>query len=347
MEPAGQPAKVSQREIAGRLGLSVRTVSLALNGHAGVAQATRDLVRAEAERAGLRARGRRRNAAIGVCVPDLNALNPMEWGNLVIQHAVEQGFAAVIQPTYNRPVEERRAADTFRKLGVEGVILTSSQIGVDFQRQLWHDGIPVVSWATRTARRVPARSEFPCVVVDHYAGAYQAVEHLVADCGLRDVVFLCGPAQSTSAQAKLAGYRDALTEAGCEPAEADPGSYDFRGGYEAAEKLMARRPRPAALFCYSDELALGALRYCHERDIAVPDELAIVGYDDIRIAQYSWPPLTTVHVPRDAFAKLTVRIIAERLWVGRDDPFELEPPYLRVRGTTPRPAHRRSAGGGR
>lgn len=334
---------VNQRELAARLNLSVRTVSLALNDHAGVSPATRDRVRAEAERLGLRARGRHRHATIGVCVPDLISLNPTEWGSFVIQHALEQGYAAVIQPTYNRPAEERRAADTFRKLGVDGVILTSSQVSLDLPRQLAQDGIPVVSWATRVGRDAKPQAEMPCIVVDHYAGAYQAVEYLVRECEYKRVVFLTGPSGSVSAKAKLGGYVDALADAGLTPTPVDPGTYDFRGGYETAERLMGRRPRPEALFCYSDELALGALRYCHERDIQVPDDVAIVGYDDIRIAQYSSPPLTTVHVPRDAFAELAVRVITERLWIGREEPFELEPPFLRVRGTTPRPSHRRQA----
>lgn len=343
---AGDFPAVNQRELATRLGLSVRTVSLALNDHAGVSPATRDKVRAEAEKLGLRARGRHRHATIGVCVPDLTSLNPTEWGSFVIQHALDKGYAAVIQPTYNRPAEERRAADTFRKLGVDGVILTSSQVGIDLPRQLAQDGIPVVSWATRVGRDARPEAEMPCVMVDHYSGGYQAVEYLVKECGYEQVVFLSGPVGSTSARAKLAGYSDALADAGVQPMVVDPGVYDFRGGYETAERLMGRRPRPAALFCYSDELALGALSYCYERDIAVPDEVAIVGYDDIRIAQYSSPPLTTVHVPRDAFAEMAVRIITERLWIGRDEPFELEPPFLRLRGTTPRSSQRRQRGHG-
>lgn len=332
---------VNQRELAQRLGLSVRTVSLALNDHAGVSPATRDKVRAEAEKLGLRARGRHRHATIGVCVPDLSSLNPIEWGSYIIQHALERGYAAVIQPTYNRASEERRAADAFRKLGVDGVILTSSQVGPELPRQLAQDGIPVVQWTSRIGRDARPVAEMPSVLVDHYAGAYQAVEYLVKECGYEQVVYLMGPTGSMSANAKLAGYTDALAEAGLAPTPIDPVLYDFRGGYETAERLMGRRPRPSALFCYSDELALGALSYCYERDIAVPDEVAIVGYDDIRIAQYSSPPLTTVHVPRDAFAELAVRIITERLWIGRETPFELEPPFLRVRDTTPRSKQRR------
>lgn len=331
-----------QKDLAERLGVSLRTVSLALNNRSGVAQNTRAQIQAEAERLGVQARGRRKHATIGVCVPDLISLNPSEWGNFVIENAIKEGYAVVIQPTNNAD-EQRRAADMFRKLGVEGVILTSSRVGSEFTGKMKEEGIPVVSWATKTSSNIEASGEAPCIVVDHYEGAYQAVRHLVAECGRRRVVCLRGPASSTSAEAKVMGYRAALAEAGLHPAPesasvVDPGSYDFQGGYEQMEKLWARGEKPDAIFCYSDELALGALRYCHIRGIHVPADLAICGYDDIRIAEYSDPPLTTVAVPRKAFAELAVRIIAEKLYMVQQTPFLLpgpdNRPYLRYRSTT-------------
>jgi len=337
--PDIDPDRPSQRRLAERLGLSPRTISLALNDRPGVGAATRDRVRREAEREGLMARRRALNLTIGVCVPNLISLNSTEWGNAVIEQASRRGYAVVIQPTGAPDGDERRAAEMFRKIGVEGVILTSSQVGEDFRAPMRVEGIPVVSWATRTTRDSALTAEPACIEVDHWAGAHQAVHHLVAECGRERVVCLCGPDRSTSAKAKLGGFEAALAEARLAPFDVvDPKRYDFQGGYEQLEKLWAPRNGPDALFCYSDEIALGALRYCHTRGIRVPEELSIIGFDDIRISEFANPPLTTVAVPRLQFAELAVRIIADRLYLTHHEPFGLggHRPYLKYRGTTSR-----------
>lgn len=134
--------------------------------------------------------------------------------------------------------------------------------------------------------------------MDDVAAARELTRHLI-DLGHRSIAFISGPESHVSSADRLAGYRQEMEAHGIafDPALVVAGDYSFQSGREAAAALLARSPRPTAIFAGNDDMAAGALATAHERDIAVPEELSIAGFDDSDLAKAVWPPLTTIRQP--------------------------------------------------
>jgi LacI family transcriptional regulator len=132
----------------------------------------------------------------------------------------------------------------------------------------------------------------------------QAVEYLIG-LGHRRIGLIAGPDGFRSAQERRQGFLDALARHGlvCPPERMAKGNYTFESGRTAAERLLETHPRPTAIFCSNDEMAAGALHAARQRDIAVPDRLSLVGFDDTAIAAHIWPALTTVRWPIRVMAR--------------------------------------------
>lgn len=163
--------------------------------------------------------------------------------------------------------------------------------------------------------RPPLRN-MDAVLCDDAAAAYEATRHLVK-LGHERIALLRGPARHPFARAMLAGYRRALQEAAVPLREdvALEAAMTPAGGYEATERLLKLAPRPTAIFT-NDDMAIGALRALHAHGLRVPDDVALVGYDDIEYAAHTIPPLTTVAVPKDGMGRLAVRKAIAQLEEG-------------------------------
>jgi LacI family transcriptional regulator len=164
--------------------------------------------------------------------------------------------------------------------------------------------------------RPPIR-DVDAVVCDDAVGAYEATRHLVK-LGHRRIALIRGPARHPFSRALTRGYRRALHEAGMPIREGNVVEAPLRpeGGYEAAEALLKGLSRPTAIFS-NDDVAIGALRAIHDRGLAVPDDIALVGYDDIEYAAHTTPPLTTVAVPKEEMGRLAVRQAIAQMEQGR------------------------------
>ncbi len=157
-------------------------------------------------------------------------------------------------------------------------------------------------------------SKFDSVKIDNYYGAYAAVEYLVEK-GYKKIAHIRGIQASMMAVKRKEAYEDCLKAHGFEykeEYEAD-GYYQLEGGYSAMEKLMNLSDRPDAVFCANDMSAIGALRYLIEHDYKVPEDMALVGYDDITVAPLVTPPLTTVRQPVMELAKIATQVLLERM----------------------------------
>ncbi|MHA6720015.1 LacI family DNA-binding transcriptional regulator [Sphingomonas sp. RS6] len=134
--------------------------------------------------------------------------------------------------------------------------------------------------------------------MDDIAAAREIVRHLI-DQGHRSIGFISGPESHVSSADRLAGYRAELAAHGIafDPALVVAGDYSFASGGQAARAMLARDPRPTAIFAGNDDMAAGALAAAHESDVAVPDALSIAGFDDSDLARAVWPPLTTIRQP--------------------------------------------------
>jgi LacI family transcriptional regulator len=237
---------------------------------------------------------------------------------------------------------------------VDGLLVMAPEVSSASLATALPDGLPVV-----ILNAAPTPGVAAAVTVDNMGGTRAVVRHLV-ELGHESVAFITGPARNADAAARLRGYRAAMRAAGLAIPESHVMHGDFteEGGWRAAREFIARRdPRITAIFAANDAMAVGAMLALHEAGIDVPGEMSVVGFDDIPIARYVTPALTTVRVAIDMLgaraASLLFRALADPVMSG-DAHREVIPAELVVRqssGPPPPPpsppasTHKRSSSG--
>jgi DNA-binding LacI/PurR family transcriptional regulator len=224
-----------------------------------------------------------------------------------------------LSASHHDPEQEMAVIESFHRRRVDGILIESSRISSAYAERLARINVPTVL--------INGQSESPAhvmhtVAVDDYSGARMAVEHLLA-LGHRTIGYLGVSNRPRSNTRRFEGYRDALLAAGapfCEcavvlPALNDAAQIDdVAVGQSALGRLIAAEV--TAVFCYNDMLAIGALMACRTRGIIVPGDLSVVGFDDVRLAQFVAPTLTTVHQPKVELGELAMQkllaLLAER-----------------------------------
>ena len=298
-------AHPSVRDVAERAGVSVGTVSHALNHPERVADSTLERVRAAIDELGfVRSETARRlrhggSSLVGVLVHDIS--NPFftEAARGIEDRLREDNRVPMLGSTDSDPDRERELMSLLAGLDVRGVIVTPSTSTLDNLAVLAGRGIRIV-----LMDHPPISEELPTVSGDDVAGARAAVAHLV-EFGHRRIGFVNGPLSVRQSIDRRDGVLAALSEAGLDPAEvlreveaASGGQgYTADAGAVGAAELLRADPPPSALFCANDQLAIGAMREIRRRGLTIPDDVAIVGYDDVDIASELITPLTSVHVP--------------------------------------------------
>ena len=333
MRPAA--ARVTIRDVARRAGVSQPTASLVLGNHpsARVAATTRERVMAAAAELGYRpnvvarslARGR--SYALGIIVPDLRNPFFVDVVSGAERVAASAGYALLLCGEAERPAAAH--LDTLVTRQIDGVIIDAANAALLDARVL--AGMNVVLVDEPSER-------WPGVASDALGAGRQAAEHLLG-LGHRHVAFI-GPATDVhGVRMRERGYVQRLRDAGVTLASPmlrrTPAT--VAGGREAMRALLAERPRPTAVFCANDLLALGALKSCADAGVRVPVELSIVGCDDIEMARLVTPELTTIAIPARELgaraARLLVRQLAGEPTRASTAPL---PVKLVVRGTTAR-----------
>ena len=211
---------------------------------------------------------------------------------------------------------------------VDGVMLLSLHADDPLPDALDAAGVPFVSGGR------PLSGRHPYVDADNRDGARQAVAHLVAT-GRRRVATIAGPQDMAVGVDRLAGYRDGLARDGLPFDEAlvtVAPDFSEEAGAAAMRELLTARPAPDAVFAASDPTALGALRYMKDHGTRVPDDVAVVGFDDAATGRYTDPPLTTLHQPLGEMGGRMVRMLLARI-AGESPPPEIVPTHLIVRAS--------------
>lgn len=329
-EPARRPGMV---DVARAAGVSHQTVSRVLNAPDSVRPETRERVRSAIEELGYRRNMAARalvtssTRTIGVLTTGSHFHGPASTTAAIEDAARSAGYASLVTPVLAQDrggVEE--ALDFLVDRGVEGIVAVAPQA--------W-----IATSAQRAARRVPMvvvadgldpGPRIHVVSVDQELGARMAVGHLLAT-GRRDVAHVAGPADWYDARARRAGWVGALEDAGATAGACLAGPWDPRHGYESVAALAGELPE--ALFCANDLIALGALAGLRERGVAVPEEVAVVGYDDIAGAEYFSPSLSTVRQPFDELGSLCLDVLLRAL-AGEAGACHSIAPTLRVRGSS-------------
>jgi|DewCreStandDraft_1066081.scaffolds.fasta_scaffold00173_55 LacI family transcriptional regulator len=325
-------------DVAREAGVSVSTASRALNGNPTVHPLLRQHVIAAARRVGYQpnalARGLRthRTQTVGIVIPTIVNPHFTEAVQAAQDTLAVAGYATLVSNAARDPEAERRDLEVLCAGRVDGLVLAPTQVAAEQLAALIPAGLPVVLMD----RRVPG-APWDWVAVDVQAGAYAAVAHLAAR-GRRRIGFIAGPPGISTADDKLAGYQQALQAYGLpdDPALVAPGDYTEAGGRAATADLLTRRPPPDALIAANNLSALGMVLEVRRRGLRIPDDLALVGFDDTAWTALMQPGLTVVAQPVAVLGATAAKLLLARLG-GQAPPeprHEMLPATLVVRGSS-------------
>ncbi|MGH3662537.1 MAG: LacI family DNA-binding transcriptional regulator [Micromonosporaceae bacterium] len=273
---------------------------------------------------------RGKTMTVGVVVPRLtDTVMAMLYESLA--HAcLRAGQFAIVATTDDEPNADRAAVEALLQRRVDGLVLSTARRDDDFPRELVARDVPYV-----LALRTDGHS--PSSVGDDKLGGYLATRHLL-DLGHRRVGLIAGPQHTSSARGRVEGYRQAMAEAGADvnPTWVVESTFGMESGAEAAAALMNLQPRPTAVFAVNDNTAIGALSTFEKRGLSVPQDISLVGYNDIPIVSRLSVPMTSVRVPFDQIAAATLELLATE---SGEPQIRVATPTLIPRRSTRRPPH--------
>jgi LacI family transcriptional regulator len=244
-------------------------------------------------------------STVGVVVPRLTDTVMAMLYEEVAAAAATRGLFAVVATTGDRPEIERVAVDSLMRRRVDGIILTTARIDASAPQERSGHPMPHVL-ALRTDGTGPAS------IGDDRLGAHLATRHLL-DLGHRRIGLVGGPDYASSARDRRSGYQQALTEAGIPVDETliTGDSFSMEDGETAGRTLLDRTNRPTAIFAVNDNTAIGVMAAAHALSLRIPEDLSLVGYNDIPVVSRLPVPLTTVRVPFQQIAMNALELLQE------------------------------------
>jgi LacI family transcriptional regulator, repressor for deo operon, udp, cdd, tsx, nupC, and nupG len=335
-------------EVARRAGVSTATVSRVLSQPNVVAPATRRRVLQAVQRLGYEPNSTAQNlralrtGKLLVTVPDLS--NP--FFSLILQGiedaALREGYAVLVGDTQHDEQREERYALMLRRKEADGLIFLGHRMpqeAASFIRLSALGCAPVVNGC-----EFSPTLGVPSVHIDNSKAAFEAMDHLYG-LGHRRIGIVTGPLVSPLSRDRLSG---ATARAKKQKAEREfivmHGDFSIESGAAAAERLLGRREPPTGIFCFNDEMAMGVVEVARRFGVHVPQQLSIVGFDDIRFARHIDPPLTTIAQPMRQIGEGTVRLLLSILAGGRnaETPESVTLPHKLIVRESTAPVSRRS-----
>lgn len=337
---------ITLRELARRARVSPATASRTLNGDPTVRQTTRERVLALAKaldyQPNLLAKGLKAGRTHTLALVLDNVYNPFfsELTQGIEDTMHEHGYSLFLCSTNHQSQRALEYLELLSNRGVDGIIYAST---VDIERvsarldRVKREGIQLVLLGNLCSRL--GSLDVPGVTVDEKMGAALAARHLLK-MGHRDIGFVQGRVGSVVNEERLAGFSQALQEAGCQVRQGwcPEGQYKLGPAKEAVSALLQRQPRPTALVVANDLMAIGVYRAIREHNLSVPQDLSIVGFDDVDFAQDLSPPLTTVRVDRRLLGEMAIRAMLTAIASkggGEVSHVNLQPQLI-IRGSTSR-----------
>ncbi|MEZ4683517.1 MAG: LacI family DNA-binding transcriptional regulator [Caldilineaceae bacterium] len=302
-------AQVTLHDVATASGVSPQTVSRVINQRPDVAEMTRAHVWETIRRLGYKpntlARGlvSRRSHTLGIITLPLNDYFRAQIITGLEKHARAVGYACQMSFTSDNADDLRELADAMLARQVDGIVILAPKRFADPELRI---DIPIVT----VAHKLVSPSAIN-VDVDNVDGAYQAMHHLLT-LGHRGIGQIVGPRDWTPASDRIEGARRALAEfhlplstdymVECE-------EWSFQSGYDAARELLTKCPEITALFCHTDWMAAGAYRALREAKLRIPEDVSVVGYDDLPICEFLDPPLASVRQPSQGLGQLVAQLV--------------------------------------
>ncbi len=320
----------SIKEVAKLAGVSPATVSRVINGTANVDREKRERVLKAISESGFtpnevaRSLFRKSSKTLGIIIPSIK--NPFftELSDAVEKTANQYGYRLILCNTNGDIQKEKTAITMLVSLNVDGIILTTSN--KELRKHLEKCETPIIT----IDRLIAKNTSGGYIHCDNYEGGRMAAEHLI-ECGCKNIVCMRGLDHVSSAKERYEGYRDVCKEHGMKE-QTIICDYDFNAGLEVTEELLMRYPDVDGIIACNDMVAISVYKVLHRKNIRVPEDIQIVGYDDIYLSKLVTPEITTVAQPiKDMGIK------AARLLIKKESDSKKEfifSPRLIVRETT-------------
>lgn len=306
----------TMKDVAKMAGVSTSTVSHVINNDRFVSDAVRAKVDAAiktlnyAPSALARSLKLNQTHTIGMLITASSNPFYSELVRGVERSCFERGYSLVLCNTEGDEQRMNRNLETLLQKRVDGLLLLCTETHLPSPVIMSrYPSIPTVmmDWA-------PFEGESDVIQDNSLLGGETATQHLI-DNGYTRIACIAGPQDKTPARLRLEGYRNAMNRAGLEIHEGYEiiGDFEFQGGFTAMNALLALEQPPHAVFTGNDAMAVGAYQALYQAGLKVPQDMAVVGYDDIELARYMTPPLTTIHQPKDELGELAVDVLIHRM----------------------------------
>jgi LacI family transcriptional regulator len=309
------------KDVAKAADVSVATVSRVLHNLAGYSEKTKQKVMHTVEELGYQpnaiARGliNKRTQTIGVLFPNVSSSFSSDILHGIEEVAHEKGFSVIVCNTAEDGKRTLKYLQVLREKQVDGIVFTSEVLKDEYYQAIKEMRVPVVLVNTMSQKHM-----IPYVKVDDRQAAYQATDYLIQK-GHRKIAMIGGtPRDQIAGIPRMDGYRQALNDNGIAYVESRVayGNFSLVSGREAMEKLLVEAPPFTALFAASDEMAIGAMGIAMEKGLKIPDDISIIGYDDLSLASMVFPPLTTIHQPLTTMGRLASEKLISLIEEGSD-----------------------------
>jgi LacI family transcriptional regulator len=307
-----RPAAVTIHDVAARAGVSVATVSRVLNRKTPVREETSRQVLEVARslryvpNTAARALSIRRSQTIGIVLPDVHGEFFSEVIRGIDLAARRAGYHILVSGSHSDRDEMLAVLEAMRGR-VDGLVVMSPDVAITALREQFAPDQPLVLMNSMIDRH-------DAITIDNYGGAQAMMRHL-AELGHTHIAFVKGPEQNADATERLRGYRHAIREIGAERSLDLEFGGDFgeESGYAAGMRILATSPCPTAIFASNDAMAVGVLAALSESGFSVPHDLSVAGFDDVPIARYLAPPLTTVRVDITELGRRAFEMVFESI----------------------------------
>ncbi len=336
--------RLTIREIAREAGVSIATVSRVLNRPELVTETTCSAVRQVIERHHYVSHGMAmslasdRSSTLGLVIPTITNSIYASSTQAIQRAAQKAGYTVLLGVSEFDPDSEEKLIRQLLQRRVDGIILTGGERSEAIYDLIVTNGVPyVVTW------KLMSSAVRPCVSFDNYEAGRLAMQHLT-DLGHRRIGLMCGRSDvNDRARERRRAYEDALTEFGIaiDPRLVYERDFEFIEGRAAMHRMLAEQEPPTAVFCANDIQAIGALVECQDAGLRVPEDVSIIGFDDLPVAQFTQPKLTTIRVPATRMGHMAANKLIGWINDGREPGVEELPVELILRDSTG-PAARRA-----
>lgn len=327
------------KDVAEESGVSTATVSHVINGTRYVSEEVKSRVLKVIDRLEYYPDARARNLArhqsniVALILPSMEGLFFAELSSVIENQAIELGYNLIVANTYGDPEKEIDHMNLAWTRQADGVILISSTFEAPSLKSFVRNGMKVVLVDSIVSPDVVSELKISAVYSDNYKGAYQATMHLIEK-GHTSIDCISGPVGSPGGEQRLKGFREAMEDYKLPMGKILQGDYKYASGRVAALRLL-EKGLPSAIFALNDEMALGAMWALQSHGLSVPEDISVVGFDDIRPSKYTQPPLTTVHQDTGEMGRIACKLLIEEIEEKTDQERQVVlPAHLIERGST-------------